>query len=252
MLNFSYARAATVVTRAVGDTGHITVSEGLVRVHVNTTSLASYPLESEISVAVGTVLVFDRKVSLATLNVSLVKIGKSDQPIVDVRLYSGGAHCCASDFYIFTASNAADVSSFTKDWGSYSPTYVRVNGDLLIRGSIGTDYSFGNFAGSSTAIVLYALRRDGLRDVTRQYPAVLTRDAAQHLADYNLEARGRPTGDASLACYLADEIRLGNAQVAWSRVQSLYSGSDFEEFANRAREWLNCFDSRTVSVSDSH
>ncbi len=35
-----------------------------------------------------------------------------------------------------------------------------------------------------------------------------------------------------------DEIRLGNAQAAWSRVRSLYGRSDFEEFANKVRDWL--------------
>lgn len=239
MLSFSAARAATVVTRDVNDSGHVSVSEGPVRVHVNTTSLASDPLQSEISVAVGTTLVFDRKVNLATLSVSLANIAKADLPMVDVRLYSGGAHCCVSDLYIFPASGAADVGSFTRAWGNYPPTYVRVNGDLLLKGWIGTAYNFGNFAGSSGAIVLYALNRDGLRDVTRDYPEVLSRDAAQHLSNYNLEARGGPTGDASLACYLADEIRLGNAQAAWSRVRSLYGPSDFEEFANKVRDWLN-------------
>lgn len=121
----------------------------------------------------------------------------------------------------------------------YPPTYVRENGDLLIRAVVGTSYAFGDFAGSIGAILLYALNRDGLRDVTQNYPEVLSRDASRHLSDYNLEAGAGTTGDASLACYLADEIRLGNAQIAWSRVRALYSGPDFEQFAGKVRDWLN-------------
>jgi len=197
---FSAAQATTaapLVTRAVDSysgPAHVTLSRGSLRVHANTTALNDYSQahSSEISVFNGTALIFDRKVSgLVTTSISLLPT-TPDETIVDVELFSGGAHCCFSDLYIYPASNAADVTSFMQDWGSYPRTYVRINGDILIKGSIGTDYSFGNFGGSTSAVILYGFSREGLRDVTRQHPETLERDAAQHLSDYNLEAKGRP------------------------------------------------------------
>jgi hypothetical protein len=232
------AVASTLITRNISDEGQATLAAGDVRVHVSTTGVTADPLQSEVSIFVQKDLVFDRKLSLATLSVSLVPTEHSAEPIVDVQLFSGGAHCCFSDLYIRLANDAADVTSFSNTWGSYPPKYIRLGDEYLLKGWIGTDYDFGNFAGSTGAIILYTIGRDGLHDVTQGYVSALSRDAMQHLSDYNLEARSGRTGDASLACYLADEIRLGNSQQAWSRVRAVYTGPDFDGFASKVRRWL--------------
>jgi hypothetical protein len=165
-----------------------------------------------------------------------------DRPFVDVETFTGGAHCCFDHVIISIGADAAQTRLV--DWPGNSEfvnvSWERVGEHYLLSGGVNTGYDFSSHAGSTSAIVIYGLQRTGsLRfiDITKSYPDRLQADAAKHVTNFN-----QPDGgEAHMAAYLADEIRLGHGEEAWADVRRTYrkGPADFAAFKASAKKWLS-------------
>lgn len=201
---------------------------------------------TEVAISVRGRTVFARSYDgVSPLWLNLVGIPGLTRPLIDVGLYSGGAHCCASALYIEAADDAADTYSTYHEWGDYPPQWKRLGADrhYALVATAGTEYEFGSFGGSTGPLVVYDYLKHGLQDTSMQHPSMLARDARTHLAEYNLEAKKGTSGAAALVSYLADEYRLGRPEAAWQRVNDLYQGDMAnetpDEFVVHAKQWLH-------------
>lgn len=199
---------------------------------------------TDLKVSVRGARTYDRQFSdMSPMRFDFVSIPGVKRPLIDLELYSGGAHCCFSDAYVEAAASAADTYSANRDWLDYPAKWKRVGLDkhYALLDVNGTGYDFGAFGGSTGPVMVYDWRAHELVDRSMFYPYLLQQDARQHIAEYNLEAQRGTTGEAALVSYLADEYRLGRANEGWRRVRQLYQGrvdGTPHNFEMRARQWL--------------
>ena len=134
-------------------------------------------------------------------------------PTALLQSYSGGAHCC-------TTVRLVDATGrvFQRNTGNVGASLQATSDGVLLRTGDDTfNYAFADFA-DSCAPVLLLLPRDGrLHDVTRQHPDVLQDDAqrAWHFAQQ------REVRTGFLACWAADQDRLGADAKVWRVLESL-------------------------------
>ena len=127
--------------------------------------------------------------------------------------YSGGAHCC-------TALQLVDAAGQVRllDTGNAGVSLRVVHSELLLTtGDDAFSYTFADFADSCWPVRLL-LPSDGvLHDVTASHPDVLRADArrAWRLAEK------RPIRTGFLACWAADEERLGADAKVWRTLDAL-------------------------------
>jgi hypothetical protein len=212
-----------------------------------TVSEPSYPEmgKSRASVHVGNALVFNEAFGeYERLTDATIVPGKERRhPIVDLVLFSGGAHCCFSHVILAIGTGAADTARI--NWPPYEKsefvgaTWQHVGAQYLLSGGVNTGYDFSSHAGSAYAVAIFALERNGgLRvvDVTMNFPEKLRADSAEHVASFK-EPDG---GDAHRAAYLADEIRLGHEAAAWAFVRRSFGPrvADYAAFRPLATKWL--------------
>lgn len=159
--------------------------------------------------------------------------GGAAEVIVD--LYSGGAHCCAYS------------TIYTGVGDRYRPT-IAAWGDAGYRiGDLGRDHTVelisrdkrfaDKFAANPSApepIRIWRFEHRRLRDLTRTYPAAVTRDAHRLLRLYAQQRRtAQPEVRGILAAYLADEYLLGHDARGWALLQTAYARGELGRTARR-------------------
>ncbi|MBA3302110.1 MAG: hypothetical protein H0T15_09620 [Thermoleophilaceae bacterium] len=143
------------------------------------------------------------------------------EPEVLLRLYTGGAHCCTQlMIYGFVPETGTYARAFT-DFGNSDYELEDLNGDgtLELRGyDDSAAYAFTSYAGSAFPIRIRAYRNRALVDVTREFPALVERDAARWLRAYRSSSRllseFPSVRRARLVAYLADLHLLGRSAEA--------------------------------------
>jgi subtilisin-like proprotein convertase family protein len=151
--------------------------------------------------------------------VSVRDLDRDGEPEVLVEFYSGGAHCC---FY-------TDVYRYLPRRRTYRPT-VGFWGDLGARlVDLGLDgrlefrtsddrfaYAFTSFAASAFPPRILRFDHGRFVDVTRRFPRLVRRDAAEQLALYKSVARSKDADVRGvLAAWLADQYLLGRGASGW-------------------------------------
>jgi len=134
------------------------------------------------------------------------------EPEVLLDLYSGGAHCCfSSRIYRYDAAEARYRVSL-HSWGDPAYRLRNVDGDGRPEFVTADDrfaYRFASFADSGMPIQIWSYRAGTFTNVTRHFPALVAKDAAQQWRSY-LHNRKYSETRGFLAAWAADEYSLGH------------------------------------------
>ncbi len=137
------------------------------------------------------------------------------EPEVLLDLYSGGAHCCMLTLILRWDAAAKRYRSKLAYWGNYGSRLTDVNGDGLPEFSAFDErfvYTFTAYVFSAAPIQIWSYRQGKLVDVTRDYPALIRKDAAGLLKTYEQgrKQKGETDVRAFVAAYVADQYLLGD------------------------------------------
>jgi hypothetical protein len=157
------------------------------------------------------------------------------EPEAVLTLYTGGAHCCFIDqVYDFDFSTPRRTEIDLEDAGA---TLRTIDGrTVFVSANERFAYEFTAFAYSGEPLQLWRYEPGRFIDVTRQYPALVARDAASWWAAY--EQGKKPTSPAggdvrgSLAAWAADEAMLGHADTAKRTLLQLAAGGTLSQGSN--------------------
>jgi subtilisin-like proprotein convertase family protein len=141
------------------------------------------------------------------------------EPEVVLDSYLGAAHCCwYTDVYRYLRRRRVYRPS-VGFWGNVSARLVDIGLDGRPEFQTADDrfaYAFTSFAGSSFPIRILRFDHGRFVDVTRRFPRLVRRDAAELYASYRSALRGSfPDVRGILAAWLADEYSLGRGPAGW-------------------------------------
>lgn len=169
-------------------------------------------------------------------SLEIVDLDQSGEPEVLLNLSSGGAHCCFSTrIYAFTGG-APPYVSILHDWGNAGYRLEDLDGDKkleFVTGDDRFDTAFTSHAASRRPPQVWHYANGRLVNVTRDYPALIEKDAAECWKAFEELSPKDPTGDevrGVLAAYLADQSLLGRASEGWNRLLGAYRKPDRKKF----------------------
>ncbi len=178
--------------------------------------------------------IFDRVVDAnIPRTVTLAGTHSTREPLLILKTYSAGAHCCI-DSIVIDAESDTDVHMRRDGWGDGDFTVrpgTRTKDPVLVGLQAAMPYTFGPFAG--TAFVVKVMRYDHgeLTNAASSYPEIVNADAQHHLRDYLHEGSGgRPMGKSSLVAYMIDMCRIGRCNEGWRKLDDVYGEPDRAEF----------------------
>jgi hypothetical protein len=139
------------------------------------------------------------------------------QPDVLLDLYSGGAHCCWIE-QIFSFDPGTMTYAMTQhDFGDPGEDVVdlRHNGRYeFLTADDSFAYEFTDFAASGLPIQILTFSDRHFSNVTRQYPKLVTRDAARWMKAFNSMAKQHYSDSVGVvAAWAADEELLGHVKL---------------------------------------
>jgi hypothetical protein len=142
------------------------------------------------------------------------------EPEVLLDLYSGGAHCCTFTWiYRFTG---ATYSGTSVAWGDTGYTLRDLDGDGIPEFSSYDDkfaYTFTDYADSWFPPLILQYRAGTISDVTRNYPAVVKKEASRALRAFKSRRNRERDLRGVVAAYAADQCLLGKPGKAWRFVR---------------------------------
>jgi len=151
----------------------------------------------------------DRKV------VHIVHLTRSGPPSVVLDLYSGGAHCCFVEQVYSLATNSPVVHKAEHNFGNPGVQLVKLTAsdryDFL---SANNDfaYAFTDFAASGMPIEILSFSRGTFHNVTRSFPSLIRKDAAQWMKVFRSQASTHYQDSVGvIAAWAADEDMLGHS-----------------------------------------
>lgn len=155
-------------------------------------------------------------------SVAVRDLDGNGEPEVLLDLYSGGAHCCYfTDIYRYDGT-AYQLN--THAWGDVGYRLVDLSGDGRPEFLSGDDrfaFAFSDYADSAFPIRIWLYNSGQFTNITRQYPALIRRDAARDWrADRPLRRAHRDT-EGVLAGWAADEYLLHHQKLVSRRITPL-------------------------------
>lgn len=193
----------------------------------------SYPNFSglRLTIAQGTAVVYDEPVvsklcaaycapaspSGKTSSVHALDLEHDGQPDVLLDLYSGGAHCCWIE-QIFSFDPGTMTYAMTQhDFGDPGEEIVdlRHNGRYeFVTADDSFAYEFTDFAASGLPIQILTFSDRHFSNVTRQYPKLVTRDAARWMKAFNsMDKQHYSDSVGVVGAWAADEELLGHVKL---------------------------------------
>lgn len=138
----------------------------------------------------------------------------SATPAVLIGVASAGANCC-TDLRILAPSGQSTSWSWLDDPVGTAPLHVEMIGSkpAIVTADSGFAYRFTDFAASGMPLLVQQIRDGAVVDVTRQYPTLVSEDAASWWHRY-LASPEDPLG--VLAAWTADECLLGQQTSAFT------------------------------------
>lgn len=135
------------------------------------------------------------------------------EPEVILEMYSGGAHCCSVTLILRYDPAAKTYRGRLEYWGNYGYRLADLDRDGLPEFSAADErfvYTYTAYAFSAAPIQIWRYRQGKLVDVTRDFPALIGKDAASLLKVYE---KARKEKDVPVrgfaAAYVADLYLLG-------------------------------------------
>ena len=133
------------------------------------------------------------------------------EPEVLFDMYTGGAHCCSNTWiYRFTGSSYSGTPAI---WGDVGYTLADLDGNGVPELRSLDDrfaYAFTDYADSAFPPMIFSFKAGVLTDVTRNFPALVKKDAARQLRLYRKYRHSRDVRGV-VAAYVADKYLLGRA-----------------------------------------
>ena len=148
--------------------------------------------------------------------VQVVDLEHTGDPDVVLNLYSGGAHCCTVIQIFSFDPGASRYVETERVFGDPDARIVDLRHDGRFEFLTADDafaYRFTDFAASGLPIEIVTFAGGHFTDVTRNYPALVAKDAAFWLRAFKSQARqGYPDSVGVIAAWAADEDLLGHSQ----------------------------------------
>jgi hypothetical protein len=145
------------------------------------------------------------------------------EPEVGVDTYTGGAHCCDESRFFRYVPAERRYRMTVHSWGDVGYRVRALDGDghpELVSADARFAYVFTSFALSYFPLQIWHFDRGHLRDVTRDYPNRIEREAKTLWATYNKLRRARDDVRGVLAAWLADEYLLRRANEGWKALEA--------------------------------
>ena len=140
-------------------------------------------------------------------------------PDVVLGLYSGGAHCCFVDQVFSLDPGTGTFIKTEHDFADAGARIVDLNGDrnfeFLSADARLSNAGFTDYAHSPAPVQIFAFSSHRFHDVTRKYPARITKDAARWLSAFRHNFRN---GRGLIAAWAADEYLLGRSALVKSQL----------------------------------
>jgi hypothetical protein len=156
-------------------------------------------------------------------SVEVVELEPGSSPNVVLNLFSAGAHCC---FFTQVFSLDPGTMTYSKEWHDFGNPGAELEqepglaGEPAQRVFITNDnnfyYTFTDYADSGAPIQIYRFFHGKFADVTRNYPSLIEKQAAQLWSAFTHDHRN---GNGFIAAWAADEDLLGNFELAQSRLK---------------------------------
>jgi hypothetical protein len=167
----------------------------------------------------------------------VVDLDGDGEPEVVVSAFTGGAHCCVlAEVFHFTGSAYARLEM---DWGSEGYKLADLNGDgrpELSGYDVVFEDAFTSHAASFEPPLVLAFdptQQSGFRDVTRQFPALVRKNARQALhALRSARRHGETLG--IVAAYVADLYLLGRGREVRPYLRRARARGDLRTITGRA------------------
>ncbi len=169
-------------------------------------------------------------------SLEIIDLDRSGEPEVLLNLYSGGAHCCYSTRIYSFVGGAPPYVSILHEWGNAGYRLEDLDADKkleFVTGDDRFDTAFTSHAASRRPPQVWRYADGRLVNVTRSYPALIEKDAAECWKAFEELSPKDPTGDqvrGLLAAYLADQYLLGRASEGWNRLIGAYRKPDRKKF----------------------
>jgi hypothetical protein len=143
-------------------------------------------------------------------SVHVLDLEHDGQPDVVLDLYTGGAHCCSVEQIFALDPGTGTYMVSQHDFGDPGERIVDLGHNGRYEFLTADDtfaYAFTAFAASGLPIKILTFAGGRFTDVTRQYPKLIAKDAAQYLKDFK---RNLSDGVGLIAAWAADEDNLGH------------------------------------------
>jgi hypothetical protein len=143
-------------------------------------------------------------------SVRVLDVESDGEPDVLLDLFTGGAHCCSlTQIFRYDPTSATYVEA-EHNWGDPSYKLVDLGHDGHSEFQTADDsfaYEFTDYAFSGLPIEILTFSAGKFTNVTRQYPALIRKDAARWLKAFKHNIRD---GVGLIAPWAADEDLLGH------------------------------------------
>jgi hypothetical protein len=159
----------------------------------------------------------------ASPDLDVVDLDGDGEPEVLVTANTGGAHCCTRLGVWDYRAQTSGYGHIVEDFGNVGYSLKDLDGDghpELATADDAFAYAFTAYAvsGFPTKVVRWSRApRPGFVDVTRSFPAVIRKDAAEWLR-LTRKVRRRDDARGVLAAYVADMYLLGKAKTARAEI----------------------------------
>lgn len=155
-----------------------------------------------------------------SLAVHVLDLEGNGQQDVVLDLYSGGAHCCSIEQVYWERPGSTTFNRSEYDFGDPGASIVDLahNGRFeFLTADDAFAYQFTDFAASGLPVQVLSFGQGVFSNVTRSYPALITRDAAKWLRAFKAQARQHYADTTGvIAAWAADEEELGNTALVSS------------------------------------
>ena len=152
-------------------------------------------------------------------DVHLATLEPGHEPDVVLDLYTGGAHCCYIA-QVFSGPGANGVTMAERDFGNGRARLEPLGPegqDVFVSVDNRFAYAFTDYADSGLPVQVWALSGAVFIDVTRQYPSLISADAAREWRYY----KGDSHNDVGFfAAWAADEELLGRGALVSQRLNA--------------------------------
>lgn len=145
--------------------------------------------------------------------VHVVRLQPNGSPEVVLDLYSGGAHCCSIEQVYSSNSKAGPLHMSEHDFGDPEARLVPLGAKESFDFLSADDsfaYAFTDYAASGMPIEVLSFSHQKFHNVTRSFPRLISRDAAQWLRAFHDAAPRYDDTVGLVAAWAADEEMLGH------------------------------------------